>query len=78
MGNSKIPAYGGGGCCGNVSVPVARVITAPTQSVDYMYLRNKPSIEGVTLEGNKDFIDFGYRIVTEEEVDALFDNILSE
>lgn len=71
MGNSKIPAYGGG-CCGSVNVPVARVITAPTGVVDYEKIINKPSIEGVELVGDKKFPELGLSFVTYEQIDSLF------
>ena len=72
MGNSKIPAYGGGGCCNSVGVPVARVVSAPISVVDYSYVVNKPSIEGVELVGNRTFDEFGYNLVTDEQIDDLF------
>ena len=76
MGNSKIPAYGGG-CCGSVNVPVARVVQAPVKVIDYTSVINKPSIEGVELVGDRTMEDFGYdfehNVVTEEQIDELFE-----
>ena len=72
MGNSKIPAYGGG-CCNSVNVPVARVVQAPTTVVDYASVINKPQIEDVELVGNRSLEELGFGIVTDEEIAALFD-----
>ena len=38
---------------------------------DYEELVNKPSIEGVTLRGNKTFEDFGYTAITSQEIDEI-------
>jgi len=72
MGNSKIPAYGGG-CCGSVGVPVARVVAAPTTAIDYVKILNKPTIEGVELVGDRKIEEFGCDVATEEDIDALFE-----
>lgn len=38
---------------------------------DYEELVNKPSIEGITLIGNKTFEDFGYTAITPQEIDEI-------
>ena len=38
---------------------------------DYEHLINKPSIEGVTLIGNKTFDELGMEELTNEEIEAL-------
>ena len=40
-------------------------------SSDYEDLSNKPSIESVTLMGNKTFSDLGLTPLTNEEIEAL-------
>ncbi len=40
-------------------------------SSDYEDLSNKPSIESVTLQGNKTFSDLGLEALTNEEIEAL-------
>lgn len=71
MGNSKIPAYGGG-CCGSVNVPVARVVTAPTSVVDYSHVLNKPTIAGVELVGDISLEELGLDTVDDEKISELF------
>ena len=89
MGNSKVPTHGDKHCppakvkvptrCKKhrppAKVPVARIMAAPFSVVDYAHIVNKPSIEGVELVGNKTFAELGYNLVTDEQIDALFDDL---
>lgn len=46
------------------------------ESTDYTKLTNKPSIEGVTLEGNRAFIDLGLVEVSNAEILEIAKKIL--
>lgn len=45
----------------------------PGVSGDYDGLTNKPSINGVILSGDKSFSDLGLEVITNTEIDTLFD-----
>lgn len=76
MGNSKIPA-GGGHCHPNVNQG-ATVFVPPAYKVDYDTLADKPSINGVTLEGDKTAEDLGLHvsvpIASDADIDSLFES----
>lgn len=38
---------------------------------DYNYVTNKPTIEGVEISGNKTLADFGFKAVTDEEIEEI-------
>jgi hypothetical protein len=38
---------------------------------DYFYVTNKPSINGVELTGNQTLEDFGFRAVTDDEIEEI-------
>jgi len=44
-----------------------------TVGIDYETLRNKPSIEGVELVGDKELTEFGMSIVSNVKILDLFD-----
>lgn len=46
-------------------------ITIPPLSTDYATLNNKPSVEGVTLVGNKTFPQLGLESITNTELENL-------
>lgn len=46
-------------------------------TTNYEHLRNLPSIEGVTLIGDKTFKDLGDTPLTNTEIKAIFDNIFN-
>ena len=56
-GTAAAPSSGGGGGSG---------------TRDYSDLENKPSIEMVTLDGNKSFEDLGLSALTNQEIQGLF------
>ena len=63
---------------GNMYVPTLKGrLTYATKSsgtggtTDYLKLSNKPSIEGVTLEGNKTFIDLGLENISDETITSM-------
>ena len=77
MGNSKIPA--GGGCYPGPHGSSSTVYTPPIYRVDYDTLSDKPSINGIVLEGNKTTEDLGIHvdpgdlpIASDEDIDNLF------
>lgn len=43
---------------------------------DYEKLKNKPSINGVTVEKNKSFEDLGYDSVTNTELKSIYESII--
>lgn len=45
-------------------------------SMNYNDLTNKPSIEGVTLQGNKMFPDLNLDVLTNTEIQDIFDNLI--
>lgn len=53
---------GGGGGSGGIS--------------DYNDLANKPQIEGVTLSGNKTFPNLNLNVLTNTEIQDIFDNLI--
>lgn len=64
---------------GNISVieSVRGTLSLPSTvdgTKDYEKLKNKPSIESVTLLGNKTFEDLGMVRCTNSEIEALFAN----
>jgi len=38
---------------------------------DYLYVTNKPSINGVELTGNQTLEDFGFRAITDDEIEEI-------
>ena len=54
------------------AVPVARVMTAPTNTIDYLKVLNKPRIEDVELVGNRMLAEFGIGVITNADVDNIF------
>lgn len=76
MGNSKIPA-GNNGC--HPSTPQSTVFTPPVVKVDYNRVTNKPSINGVTLQGNKTSDELGIDTLdpsdfaTDQDIDDMFE-----
>ena len=80
MANSKIPAAGGMGC--HHGGPAgATVITPPIYKVDYDTLTDKPSINGVTLEGDKTAEDLGLHVdvplADDADIDSLFPSYIA-
>ncbi len=50
----------------------------PTMGVtDYNMLTNKPSIENVTLVGDKSIPEFGDRTITNLEIQSIINNVFS-
>lgn len=43
---------------------------------DYNDLSNKPQIEGVTLSGNKTFPNLNLNVLTNTEIQDIFDNLI--
>lgn len=43
---------------------------------DYNDLANKPQIEGVTLSGNKTFPNLNLNVLTNTEIQDIFDNLI--
>lgn len=43
---------------------------------DYNDLTNKPQIEGVTLSGNKTFPNLNLNVLTNTEIQDIFDNLI--
>lgn len=66
--DARISLKSGGGAHINL-----RSDAVPVPAVDdYEQLRNKPSIEGVTLISDKTFADFGYEKATPHDIDKEF------
>ena len=61
-GTTIIYRGGGGGGSGGTS--------------DYNDLANKPQIEGVTLSGNKTFPNLNLNVLTNTEIQEIFDNLI--
>lgn len=49
-------------------------LTIPKTINNYNELKNKPSIESVTLMGNMTLSQFGINKITNEEIEELIDN----
>lgn len=45
-------------------------------TTNYNDLTNKPSIEGVTLQGNKTFPNLNLNVLTNSEIQDIFDNLI--
>lgn len=45
-------------------------------TLDYNELINKPQIEGVTLMGNKMFPELNLNVLTNSEIQTIFDNLI--
>ena len=80
MGNSKIPA-GNNGCHPGIpqsTVFVPPVVRPPEVQVDYNKVSNKPSINGVTLQGDKTTDELGIDTLdpsdfaTNDDIDGMF------
>ena len=52
--------------------------TQIVETSDYDKLHNKPSINEVTLEGNKTFEDLGDHMLTNIEIKQIYDRVFKE
>lgn len=55
----------------DVRIEVGAGFNKVVSEEDYNKLKNKPSIENVKLEGNKNLEDFGMTILTNMEIESL-------
>jgi hypothetical protein len=44
-------------------------------NTDYNKLTNKPKIEGITLEGNKEYEELNLEHISNQEIEVLFGNL---